>query len=91
MSSEVDQDVAVNTLMCQEKSFILNSGGHTDPVQAYEDGCDVLMFVHSHQHPSSTVGYLLNILSRDPDEKCVVVVQLGGDRTSFSASGKVRV
>lgn len=41
-------------------------------VQGFEDGCDVLMFVHSHQDPGSavlSVLELLNTFARDPDEK----------------------
>ena len=43
-----------------------------------ENGSDVLVFVHSHQDPSSTVLdvlELLDALARDPDEKCIAVVQ----------------
>lgn len=41
------------------------------------------MFVRSHQDPGSAALHLLklfNTLARDPDEKCIAVVQSGGDR-----------
>ena len=42
----------------------------------------MLSFAHSHQDPSCTildVLELLKALARDPDEKCIAVVQPGGD------------
>ena len=41
-----------------------------------EYGCDMFIFPHSHQDPSSTalnVLELLDALARDPDEKYVTV------------------
>ena len=49
-----------------------------------EDGGDVLMFVHSHQDPSYRVLDVLEplqALTRDPDEKCITIVQSGGDKS----------
>ena len=48
-----------------------------------ENGSDVLIFAHSHQEPSSAVLdvlELLKALARNPDEKCVAVIQPGGDK-----------
>lgn len=48
-----------------------------------EDGGDVLMFAHSHQDPSCRVLNVLQplqALARDPNEKCIAVVQSGGDK-----------
>ena len=41
-------------------------------------GCDVFEFPHSHQDPSCAVLNdleLLEALARDPDEKCITVVE----------------
>ena len=48
-----------------------------------EDGGNVLMFAHSHQDPRCRVLNVLEplqALARDPDEKCITVVQSGGDK-----------
>ena len=48
-----------------------------------EDWGDVLMFAHSHQDPSCRVLDVLEplqALARDPDEKCITIVQSGGDK-----------
>ena len=61
----------------------MNSGGHREPMQGFEDGCDALIFMHSHQHPDSTILHELEVLDtlvRDLDEKYFAVVQLRGDR-----------
>ena len=53
------------------------------PVEGFEDGCDVLVLPHPHQDPGSTildVLQTLDVLSGDPDEECVAVVQPGGDK-----------
>lgn len=60
------------------------------------NGCDVVEFSHSHQDPCSTILNILQSLHafvRDPDEKCVTVIQSGGDKgvDQFSASAKVSV
>ena len=43
----------------------------------------MLIFSHSHQDPSSAVLYVLELLkalARGPDEKCIAVIQPGGDK-----------
>ena len=53
------------------------------PVEGFEDGCDVVVLPHPHQDPGSTildVLQTLDVLSGDPDEECVAVVQPGGDK-----------
>lgn len=46
-----------------------------------EDGSNMVMFVHSHQEPSCRVILEpLRVLARSPNEKCVAIVQSGGDR-----------
>ena len=43
-----------------------------------EHGCDMFIFPHSHQDPSSNVLNvleLLDALARGPNEKCVIVVE----------------
>ena len=55
-----------------------------------------LMFAHSHQDPSCRVLDVLEPLQAptgDPDEKCITIVQSGGDKawTSFSASERERM
>ncbi len=45
--------------------------------------CDVFIFLHPHQDPGSAVSYILELLealARDPDEKCIAVIQPGGDK-----------
>ena len=64
------------------------------PVEGFEDGCDVVVLPHPHQDPGSTildVLQTLDVLSGDPDEECVAVVQPGGDKgvDKFSESGRV--
>ena len=42
----------------------------------------MVVFAHSHQDPSCTVLNILEplqALARDPDEKCIAIVQPGGD------------
>jgi hypothetical protein len=53
------------------------------PVEGFEDGCDVVVLPHPHQDPGSTILDVLqplDVLSGDPDEECVAVVQPGGDK-----------
>lgn len=43
----------------------------------------MFIFAHPHQGPYSTVldsSELLKVLAGDPDEKCVTIVQPGGDK-----------
>lgn len=72
--------MSMDALMCEEWNPVLNPGGDGKPV---EDGGDVLMFPHCHQDPSGRVLDVLKplqTLSRDPNEKCITVVQSGGDK-----------
>ena len=51
-----------------------------------ENGGNVLMFLHSHQNPSCRVLDVLKplqTLARDPNEKCIAVVQSGGDKGMY--------
>jgi len=80
-------------LVCEEIDFILNPGGDGKPVECLKDGCYMFIFTHSHQDPSSTVLYVLEFLQslvRDPIEKCVAIVQPGGDKgmDKFCGVGK---
>lgn len=48
-----------------------------------ENGCDVIVFSNSQQGPCCTILNILQSLQaflRDPDEKCVAVIQSGGDK-----------
>ena len=48
-----------------------------------EDGGDVLIIVNSDQDPSCRVLDVLEplqALTRDPDEKCITIVQSGEDK-----------
>ena len=68
----------MGALVGEEADFVLDPGGDGQPVQGVEYGCDVFIFPHSHQDPSSAVLdvlELLDALARDPDEKCVTVVK----------------
>lgn len=61
----------------EEADLVLNPGSDGKPVKGVKDGCDVIMFPHSHQDPSSTVLNILeplDALARDPDEKCVTII-----------------
>lgn len=74
---KVNQGVAMNAPMCQEEQFYLEFWRTQGGMQGFEDGCDVFMFMLSHQDPGSSVLYLLelfNTLARDSDDNCVTVV-----------------
>lgn len=48
-----------------------------------KDGGDMFMFTHPHQDPDSAVLNILEFLetlSRSPDEECVTVIQVVGDK-----------
>ena len=73
----------MDSLMSKKADLILGPEGDGEPVKGTEDGCDMIIFPHSHQDPSSAVLYVLEplkALARDPDEKCVTVVQPGGNK-----------
>ena len=62
-------------------------------MKGFEDGDDMFKFAHPHQDPGSAILYvlgLLDALSRDPDEDCLVhmsyIVCLNGD-CSLCTSG----
>ncbi len=73
----------MDALMGDEGDFVVNSGGDREPVKCAEYQYVVFLFLHSHQDPSSAVLDILELLktlARDSDEKCIVVVQPGGDK-----------
>ena len=48
-----------------------------------EEGCDVFLLAHSHQDLSSTVLHILeplDALARSSKQKCIAVIQPGGDK-----------
>lgn len=75
--------MSVDALMSEERNLVFSSGGDGEPMQRAEDGCDVVIFPHPHQDPRRAVLDVLEplkALAGDPDEKCVALVQPGGDK-----------
>lgn len=73
----------MNTVVGEQRDFIVNSVMNGKPVEGAENGCDVFMFSHPHQDPGSAVLNMLELLkalARNPDEECVAVVEPGGDK-----------
>ena len=69
--------------MSEEGDLEFNPGGDGEPVKCVKDGRDMFKFSHSHQDPRSAVLNILQSLKtriRDPDEKCITIVQSGGDK-----------
>ena len=69
--------------MGQKGNFEFNPVLDRKPVEGFQDGCDVVVLPHPHQDPGSTVLnvlQLLDVLTWDPNEECVAVVQPGGDK-----------
>ena len=67
----------IETVMGQQGDLVLNLEFYRKPVEVFQDGCDMVEFSHSHQDPSSAVLDVLqplDVLARDPDEKCITVV-----------------
>ena len=80
---EVEWGITMEALVGQQGDFIFNPEWDRKPVEGFEDGCDVVVLSHSHQDPRSTVLnvlQLLDVLVGDPDERCIAVVQPGGDK-----------
>jgi len=48
------KQASMDALMCEEGNLVLNPGGDGEQVELVENGGNVLMFPHSHQHPSCT-------------------------------------
>lgn len=73
----------MEALVGQKGNFEFNPVLDRKPMERFEDGCDVVVLLHAHQDPSSTVLnvlQLLDVLAWDPDEECVAIVQPGGDK-----------
>lgn len=66
-----------------QEDFVLYTEVNKKPVQCAKDGGNVFMFTHLHQDPGRAVLDILELLkvpARDPDEECITVFQLGGDK-----------
>ncbi len=73
----------MDTLVGEEGNLILNPKWDREPMERFKDGRGIIIFVHPHQDPSSTVLNVLQLLeafARDPDEERITIVQPGGDK-----------